>query len=97
MKMQAKLASIVALTVALGVGVYAFKAHSQDGRPGFGPFGMHRMGPGMMGMALDEATRAQLQVIHTMLVNHDRIGDAWESSRGQVSIIDALIAQLSAS
>ena len=30
------------------------------------------------------------------LVDHDRIGDAWESSSGQVSIIDALIAQLSA-
>ena len=73
MKMQVKLAGIAALTVALGVGVYAFKAHSQDGRPAFGPFGMHRMGPGMMGMAHDEATMAQLQVIHTMLVNHDRI------------------------
>ena len=73
MKKQVKLAGIAALTVALGVGVYAFKAHSQDGRPGFGPFGMHRMAPGMMGMAHDEATMAQLQVIHTMLVNHDRI------------------------
>jgi hypothetical protein len=73
MKMQAKLAGIAALTVALGVGVYAFKAHSQDGRPGFGPFGMHRMGSGMMGMAHDEATMSQLQVIRTMLVNHDRI------------------------
>jgi hypothetical protein len=80
MKIRAKLAGIAALTVALGVGVYAFTAHSQDGRPGFGPFGMHRMGPGMMGMgpgmmgmAHDEATMSQLQVIHTMLVNHDRI------------------------
>jgi hypothetical protein len=80
MKLRTKLAGIAALTVALGVGVYAYTAHSQDGRPGFGPFGMHRMGPGMMamgsgmmGMAHDEATMAQLQVIHTMLVNHDRI------------------------
>ena len=80
MKIRAKLAGIAALTVALGVGVYAYTAHSQDGRPGFGPFGMHRMGPGMMGMgpgmtgmAHDEATMSQLQVIHTMLVNHDRI------------------------
>jgi hypothetical protein len=79
MKMRAKLAGIAALTVALGVGIYAFTAHSQD-RPGFGPFGMHGMGPGMMamgpdmmGMANDEATMSQLQVIHTMLVNHDRI------------------------
>ncbi len=79
MKVKTKLAGIAALTVALGVGIYAFTAHSQD-RPGFGPFGMHRMGPGMMGMgpgmmgmAHDEATMSQLQVIHTMLVNHDRI------------------------
>ncbi len=31
------------------------------------------MGPGMMGMTHDSATMAQLQVIHTLLVNHDRI------------------------
>ena len=83
MKIRARTAGIAALTVALGVGIYAFRAHSQEGRPGFGPSGMHRMGPGMMGMgpgmmgmmgmAHDEATMAQLQVIHTMLVNHDRI------------------------
>jgi hypothetical protein len=80
MKMQAKLAGIAALTVALGVGVYAFTAHSQEVRPGFGPSGMHRMGPGMMGMgsgmmgmAHDAATMSQLQVIHTMLINHNRI------------------------
>ena len=30
------------------------------------------------------------------LVDHDRIGNEWELSRGQVSIIDALLAQLSA-
>jgi hypothetical protein len=49
------------------VGAYAYTAHSQDG------FGMHRMGPGMMGMAQDAATQSQLQVIHTLLVNHDRV------------------------
>jgi hypothetical protein len=74
MKTRAKLAGIAALTVALGVGAYAYTARSQDG------FGMHRMGPGMMGMgpgmmgmAHDAATQSQLQVIHTLLVNHDRI------------------------
>jgi hypothetical protein len=79
MKLQTKLAGIATLTMALGVGVYAFAAHSQD-RPSFGSFGMHRMGPGMMamgpgmmGVAHDEATMSQLQGIHTMLVNHDRI------------------------
>jgi hypothetical protein len=81
MKIRAKWAGIAALTLALGVGVYAYTAHSQEGRPGFGPFAMHGMGPGMMGMgpgmmmgmAPDNATRSQLQVIHTLLVNHDRI------------------------
>lgn len=80
MKIRARTAGIAALAFALGVGVYAFAAHSQEGRPGFGPSGMHGMGPrmmgmgqGMMGMAHDEATMSQLQVIHTMLVNHDRI------------------------
>ena len=49
--------------------------HGQMGpgmRGQMGP-GMMGMGPGMMGMAHDQATRGQLQVIHTMLVNHDRI------------------------
>jgi hypothetical protein len=79
MKKRAKLAGIAALTMALGVGVYAFTAHSQGRTPGFRPFGMHgmgsgmMMGPDMMGMAHDEATMGQLQVIHTMLGNHDRI------------------------
>ena len=80
MKIRARTAGIAALALALGVGVYAFTAHSQEGRPGFGPSAMHAngpgtmgMGPGMMGMAHDAATMAQLQVIHTLLVNHDRI------------------------
>ena len=30
------------------------------------------------------------------LVDHDRVGDAWEMSQGNVSIIDALLQQLSA-
>lgn len=80
MKLRTKWVGIAALAVVLGVGVYAFTAHSQEGRPGFGPFGMHRMGPGMMGMgpgmmgmAQDAATLSQLQVIHTLLVSNDRI------------------------
>ena len=31
------------------------------------------MGPGMMGIARDSATMAQLRVIHNLFVNHDRI------------------------
>jgi hypothetical protein len=80
MKIRAKLAGIAALTLALGVGIYVVTTHAQN-RPGFGPFGMHRMsmgtgamGPGMMmGMGHDQATMGQLQGIHTLLVNHDRI------------------------
>lgn len=86
MKMPTKLIGVAALTVALGTGVYAFKAHSQEMRPGFGPPGMqHRMGPGMMGsgmmmgMAHDERTQAQLEVIHTMFINHDRINRTVEN------------------
>ena len=85
MKVRTKLAGVAALVLALGIGTYAFTAHSQEGRPGFGPFAMH--GPGMMGMGPgmmmgmgqmgrmthDAATMSQLQVIHTLLTNHDRI------------------------
>ena len=83
MKMRAKLAGAAALAVVLGVGFYAFTAHSQDRHHGHGPFngpfggGGMGMGPGnmmgMMGMAHDAATMSQLQVIHTLLINHDRI------------------------
>ena len=80
MKVRTKLAGVAALVLALGIGTYAFTAHSQDGRPGFGPFAMHgpgmMMGQGMMGMGQmthDAATMSQLQVIHTLLTNHDRI------------------------
>jgi hypothetical protein len=83
MKMRAKLAGAAALAVALGVGFYAFTAHSQDRHHGHGPFNgpfdgeSMGMGPGnmmgMMGMAHDERTQAQLQIIHTMFINHDRI------------------------
>ncbi len=89
MKTRTKLTGLAALVVALGVGTYAYTAHSQNARPGFGPFAMHgpgmmgqgMMGPGtmgmgpgmMMGMGHDATTMSQLQVIHTLLVNHDRI------------------------
>ncbi len=77
MKMRSKLAGAAALAVALGVGFYAVTAHSQNRHRGHGPFAMQGMmqgmGPGMMGMGHDSATMAQLQVIHSLLVNHDRI------------------------
>ncbi len=47
MKRRTKLAGAAALVLALGIGTYAYTAHSQERRHGFGPFAMH--GPGMMG------------------------------------------------
>jgi hypothetical protein len=70
-----------AAALALGIGAYAFTASSQEGH-GFGPPFMHHrglghmgggMGPGMMGMRHDSATTAQLDVIHELIANHDRI------------------------
>ena len=73
MKTRAKLVAAMAVAVTLGVGFYAYTAHSQD--RGHGPFAMRGMMPGMgmMGMGHDSATMSQLQGIHTLLVNHDRI------------------------
>ncbi len=77
--MKSKLAGLAVLSIALGVGAYFVTAHAQErhlgsfGMHGMGPGMMGMMGPGMMGMAHDERTRAQLQVIHTMFINHDRI------------------------
>jgi hypothetical protein len=77
MKMRAKLAGVAALALALGVGVYTFSAHSQDrpfNRHGMMPeMGIMGMAPGMMGAVHDSATMAQLQAIHSLLINHDRI------------------------
>ncbi len=67
------------LSIALGVGTYFVTAHAQErhlgsfGMHGTGPGMMGMMGPGMMGMAHDERTQAELQVIHTMFINHYRI------------------------
>ena len=74
MKIAGKLAGLAVLGITLGTVAYFVTAHAQERH--LSPFGMHRMGPGMMGMmgmAHDERTQAQLQVIHTMYVNHDRI------------------------
>jgi hypothetical protein len=48
---------------------------------------------------LAAATTAALGIApdYTGLVDHDVIGDAWERSRGGISIVDALVAQLSTS
>lgn len=80
MKTRTKVAGIAALALALGVGTFALVAHAQEHRPGFGMHGMGGgmgggmmgMGPGMMGGA-DAATRSQVQAIHTLLANNDRI------------------------
>jgi hypothetical protein len=79
MKIARKLTGLALLSIALGTGAYFVAARAQErhsgsfGMHGMGPGTMGMMGPGMMGMAHDERTQAQLQVIHTMFVNHDRI------------------------
>jgi hypothetical protein len=88
MKTRNKLIVVgAAVVLATGIGAHAFKAFSQERGPSFGPPFMHRMGSGMtgpamtgpgmgrgmMGMNHDSATMAQLQVIHELIVNHDRI------------------------
>jgi hypothetical protein len=84
MKTRTKLLGLGAVVIALGIGTYAFTAHSEQAN-GFGPPFMRHgmggmMGPGMgmmgmarMGMAHDSATMEQLRVIHLLFVNHDRI------------------------
>src|SRR5579863_9477630 len=79
MKNHAKLIGLGAAALALGIVTYAFHAQSEEAR-GFGPPFMHRgmmgrslMGPGMMGPAHDSTTMAELRVIHTLFVDHDRI------------------------
>lgn len=89
MKTRTQLIGLGSVVLALAIGAYTFKAHSQEAG-GFRPPFMHRgmrpgmmhggmMGPGMMQgmrpgmMAHDSATKEQLRVIHTLFVNHDRI------------------------
>ena len=79
MKIAGKLAGLAVLGITLGTAACFVTAHAQErhlspfGTHGMGPGMMGMMGTGMMGMAHDERTQAQLQVIHTMFVNHDRI------------------------
>jgi hypothetical protein len=87
MKTRTKLIGFSAAVLAVGIGTYAFKARSEEAQ-WFGPPFMHRgmggmMGPsmmhggmtglGVMGMAHDPATMAQLRVIHALFVDHERI------------------------
>ena len=74
MKFASKFAATAALAMAVGAGAYGVAARAQDRHAG--PFDMHGMSPGMMGMmgmAADARTQSQLQVIHTLFLNHDRI------------------------
>ena len=84
MKIRIRLIGLGAAALAVGIGTYAFNARSEEAARGFGPpFVRHGMGammgpgmgagPGIMGMAHDSATMAQLRVIHLLFVNHDRI------------------------
>ena len=83
MKMRNKLiVTTAALALAIGVSTYAFKASSQEAGPGFGPRFMHGMGHGagsmgmghgMRGAGSNSATVAEMDIIHELIANHDRI------------------------
>lgn len=64
-----------AAAVAVTIGTYAFTASSQEQPPSMHRPGAHMMGMGgaVMGMGHDPATMAQMQVIHQLIINHDRI------------------------
>jgi hypothetical protein len=76
-------AAVAGAAIIAGAGLaVAHAASVPDSTPPFlgnmGPRMMHGMGPGMMGMGAigtshDAATMAQLQTIHELFVNHDRI------------------------
>ena len=60
------------LAIAVIVAVVSTAAPADAQSPGRGMMGM-RGGMGMMGMARDSATRAQMGVIHELVLNHERI------------------------
>ena len=60
------------LAIAVALAVIATAATADAQGPGRGMMGM-RGGMGMMGMARDSATRAQMGVIHQLVLNHERI------------------------
>jgi hypothetical protein len=67
---------------ALWDGLECFPAHGED----LEPANLAAAASAALGLAPDAAG----------LVDHDRIGDAWERSRGAVSIIELLLEQLGA-
>jgi hypothetical protein len=83
MKPRSRLIVITAaLALAVGVGTFAFKSFSQEAGHGFmhgmmrgmGPgSGMMGMGRGMMAADSNSASTAEMDVIHELIVNHDRI------------------------
>lgn len=78
MKTRTKvIATAAALVLAIGIGTHAFKASSQERGPGFGPWFMqgvgHGMGRGMMGAGSNAAATGEMDVIHELIINHDRI------------------------
>jgi hypothetical protein len=77
MKRSSKIAVAVVVSLGLGAAVAAALAHPG----GMGPGMMHGMGPGSMGggpmagrmHSADPAFGADMQLVHQMLVSHDRI------------------------
>lgn len=72
------IATTITLALAIAVGTFAFRAFAQERGPGFGMRFMHGMGHGMMGHGMigsgsNSATKAEMDIIHELIVNHDLI------------------------
>lgn len=57
-------------------------------------FAAHGGGPEPAGLAAGAHSQLGLPPDAVGLVDHDRIGDAWERARGTISIVDLLLDQL---
>jgi hypothetical protein len=87
-----ELFSAVALALGTGGDLPAPLESMWDGLEAFPAYG-DEIEPAPLAAAVEEALGIEPDAAG--LVDHAAIGDQWERSRGQVSIIDALLAELS--
>jgi len=83
-----------ALALAQGVAPPAPCDELWDGLEAFAAYG-DEVEPATLGAATTEALGIPADACG--VVDHQRIGDKWEQSGGEISIVDALLAQLSSS
>jgi hypothetical protein len=84
--------SAVALAIGTGAEPAAAPEALWDGLEAFPAYG-DEVEPAPLAAALAEALGIEADA--SGLVDHERVGDEWEHSQGTVSIIDALLRQLS--